>query len=163
MHTVNLDESGVNLNIPYDWKVIENEEKRIILSTDTESEIEDNRLMVIQKHSSVDLGLISSREVLDFWADRIASNESTTSYDLFALLNDGNEFLFAKVIQEKYSEELLTYVFAGLIDNEIIDISYTSLAEHEEVKDYIFSGFLNGLWINQKRVLNPLKEYKFLR
>lgn len=153
-------EKQIKLNLPDDWTIIENKDELFQATFNTPSTNKKNKYLLIGAYKASNINL-SVKSYVDLSKQDLKSKSEIIDEQSFIVHNGEDQFYLSRYIIVRESEEIVVFNFIGLINNEIIDIGYSSLNEKREHKKLLFFEILTGCYYANKRILNPLERLYF--
>lgn len=153
-------EKQIRLNIPVNWIVIEHKDVLFQATFNTTSKNIKTKYLLIGT-SKISDSISSLKSYFDLSQRVVNSRIKVIDRQSFLVYNGENQFYLSRYIYPRDGEELIVFNFIGLINNEIVDIAYSSLNEEQEYKKLLFFELLIGCYYSNNRVLNPLNTIYF--
>ncbi|PTB95997.1 hypothetical protein C9994_09250 [Marivirga lumbricoides] len=166
--TVNIDwtiyeneKSGISINYPSDWKLINSSQRPFQAVFSTESEIKEDKYFILSFYLKKSINMTLD-EYWNLYNSRTHSNDSVKSYLLRKFSQDSSEYYLSTYTVNKNNEEVFIMNFLGESDGKIYDITYSSLKGEVEKKFIVFLDMIRSIRFNGIRFFSPFKETKII-
>lgn len=144
------------INLPKDWTVLKYDEFFFISTFKSNSPISKTKYFVILKNSIDSLNFDFESYYKDYQLI-VKSSFEVSSQKNFLIKSEDKIYYFSVYSVIKEGEPILLLNLLTNIDNQIFDITYSSLEGNNELKKNIFIDIVKGCYINNVRILDPFK------